>query len=549
MTPAVAHTESRLRTEALLTDNRCDFTAAYLGVKYLDEHARDFPGNVTDETIRALTHILKTDRFNRQKQVFFLFSEAADALVRLATEDRLSYTAHIISALVEMMSRASGKRLRALSQALGQLPVTLPDRETPGDTGGVYPLTVTLDTLIGHLCHGKPAQTSWKGRSLLLTGEHNRVIGVIKFANSHDNIRELAREIWWMDRLNRGCGTGIQLPRPLQIKGSTIFKVNCALPGDAPGILFDNVCIAFVPCPGYYDYPNMHPGRWTEDRLVSVFSKTAAFLGRAARQGIIHTALIPLFHNRTQQGRRNDNGAYLWEHGGRLDQWLDSCRFPNFAASGPRDFEHIISADDSRSLRHYIGEHLLSFILVIGSYFRNKSPLRRGTDSTGTPCDTRDLFCPALFSRLLETTCMTYFDALVDAPWPENFNLPVSDLVQKLIHAMGRDIHMEELLRTGDQERMSDTEFNAFLRDRGVPGGYSRGAADILLDTGPHLGGFNQPISVPELIDCLFRFSALCVAGCFLREKGLDPLKASEAAEIGFSGPSAGLPDESPCCN
>jgi len=34
-------------------------------------------------------------------------------------------------------------------------------------------------------------------------------------------------------------------------------------------------------------------------------------------KGIAHTALIPLFHNRVQQRRRNDHGAYLWEHAGR----------------------------------------------------------------------------------------------------------------------------------------------------------------------------------------------------------------------------------------
>ena len=152
MTSAVARTQGRLRTEALLTDSRCDFSAAYLGVKYLDEKNRECPESVTDQTVQALTHILKTRIFDRQKQVFFLFSETADALVNIATQVRLSYTEQIISALVDMTAQASGKRLRALSQALGRLPVTLPDRESTPTPGDISPTEIGLDALIDRLC-------------------------------------------------------------------------------------------------------------------------------------------------------------------------------------------------------------------------------------------------------------------------------------------------------------------------------------------------------------------------------------------------------------
>ena len=43
--------------------------------------------------------------------------------------------------------------------------------------------------------------------------------------------------------------------------------------------------------------------------------------------------------------------------------------------------------------------------------------------------------------------------------------------------------------------------------------GISQGQADLILQTGPHLGGFNQAISVPELI----RFTAVTAAECVLR--------------------------------
>ena len=59
--------------------------------------------------------------------------------------------------------------------------------------------------------------------------------------------------------------------------------------------------------------------------------------------GIVHTAPIPLFHNRAQAWRREDRGIYEWPRGGRLDRWLSSSRHPNIAASGLRDFEHLAS--------------------------------------------------------------------------------------------------------------------------------------------------------------------------------------------------------------
>ena len=50
-----------------------------------------------------------------------------------------------------------------------------------------------------------------------------------------------------------------------------------------------------------------------------------------------------------------------------------------------------------------------------------------------------------------------------------------------------------------------------------------KGKEDIPLMTGPHLGGFNQPISLPELIDGAAVGAARCVAGRFQKEEGYTP--------------------------
>ncbi|NOX32595.1 MAG: hypothetical protein GXP56_02495 [Deltaproteobacteria bacterium] len=143
----------------------------------------------------------------------------------------------------------------------------------------------------------------------------------------------------------------------------------------------------------------------------------------------------------------------MWEHGGRLDRWLESTRYPNFAKSGLRDFEHLISIEDTKRLHHFIGEHILGFILVAGSFFRNKAPEKTGFDKMGHPVDTRSLFDRSFFLQLLKNI--------------------------------------------------------------------KKGQSNIVINTGPHLGGFNQAISVPELMDFLFCLSSLCISDRYIMENRL----------------------------
>jgi uridine kinase len=126
-----------------------------------------------------------------------------------------------------------------------------------------------------------------------------------------------------------------------------------------------------------------------------------------ARHGIIHTALIELFHNLIQRGRQ-DRGMYLWmvdiirpmvtrSGAGRLHAWTDAVKYPNMRLSGIADFpefyllEDLVNEDNPVSrhmailrqehaaydsevfyLASYMGDYLLSAALVAGRYFRER---------------------------------------------------------------------------------------------------------------------------------------------------------------------------------
>ncbi len=505
------------RTQTLIHQGIKDFSGAYMAVKYVAGYMDLYPDTIGTDTVDTLTGLIRSPRFDLQKQSYFLFHEAAGALSRLAGRVGKPLSERIIQELNDLLYTSHGKRLRAVNQALGELPWK-PAVSAPSVMAPLSVLPVDLNGLVpGSAAEWK--QTRWQGRSLIIDTSGSADL-VLKFATSADNVTDLAREAAWLARLQFLKGDmaagGFDAPVPVEYQGHRVFDITSDLPGDIPPFLYRQICIAFSPCSGYYEYPNApgcdRPLSWTRH----VFIKNARILGQMTVKGIVHTALIPLFHNRIQQRRRNDQGAYLWEHAGRLDQWLDSCQYPNFARSGPRDFEHIERIDTGVRLRHYIGEHLLSFILVIGSFFRNKAPDRRGLTRDATPEDTRDLFDRAAFESMIADVSENYFKGLCRTDLPHELLQTIPRLTRALIQTMGYDAHMEEVLRIQDQNRMTKEQYQQFLHQRGVTTVPPKGQTDILLNTGPHLGGFNQSISVPELIEYLFRFSATAVSHCFL---------------------------------
>ena len=516
------HDPTRKRTEKQLLNGTCGFQGTFLAVQYLRSHIDRGPASTSPATVQALFHQIRSPRFDKKKQVYFLLGEAADALIALSLSADTPTCIRILSALQQILAQASGARARAVGNAVGRLPVafTLPPVELPTP---LPPVTIPLRDLIRAMGTPGSEPIRWLGRSLVVPLQ-DRKVGVIKFANSRDNIPELVREHFWQDQLMQIRSVHQQkgqIPSPLVLDGSGLFRIPDPLPAGHPEGLYQGICIAYTAAPLYFEYPNERVDDRSWPGICQAFFAAAGTLGQLTASGLFHTALIPLFHNRVQQDRRNDRGRYLWEHGGRLDQWLDSCRFPNFALSGLRDFEHLEPAESSKDLRHYIGEHLLSFILVMGSCFRRQAPDRRGWDAQHKPVDTRDLFRPQLFCELITGVCQRYFEAFSHAPLPGGLKDKIPVLVKDLVQAMGIDRDMEETLRIQDQQNMTPDTYARFLHSRGISPAPSRGKTDIVVHSGPHLGGFNQQISVPGLVDFLYNFSSLCVSYCFARQNKL----------------------------
>ena len=518
---------SRVLTENRLINRELGFSAAYMAVKYIRQHIEAQPESISPQTGRALLALAASDRFESKKQVLFLYQEAFDALVRIAVTGCSPESGLIIPKLNEMLAACRGKRTRALAQALGNLPVRA-RAVTCADLGEERPASIRFHDLAFRMGIPDGADGKWKGRSLVFSGA-DQARTTLKFAHSDANVREIYREGMWLRHL-KADSLGTDLPVPLCSDGQVLFRV-LGLPAHLIpdcGELHGRPAIVYNASAAYYAYPNTPVAAQTlpQGRILDIFRNCAKSLGRLMSQGLVHTALIPLFHNRIQQGRRQDRGVYLWEHGGRLDQWLESCRYPNFAASGIRDLEHLEPLDRLRGrngMRHYIGDHMLSFILVMGSYFRNKAPHTRGWDENGLPLDTRKLFDADFFRELLTETISGYCRGFNGRVPGEVQGLDLAGLVDGLIQKMGLDEDMEETLRANDQAEMDSEGFVRFLAERGVTGirPHRRGRADISLMTGPHLGRFNSPISVPALIEFLFRFSALCVSDRYLMENGL----------------------------
>ena len=99
----------------------------------------------------------------------------------------------------------------------------------------------------------------------------------------------------------------------------------------------------------------------------------------------------------------------------------------------------------------------------------------------------------------------------------------VDRLVASLIDQMGVDRHMREVMRIEDQNRMSASMFSDFLARHRLQAESAtkieKGRADIEVRSGPHLGEFNGPISVPELTSFLRAGSAAIVAGRYREQK------------------------------
>ncbi len=519
----------QIHTELQLLKLKLGFSEAYLAIQYLYLHLKKTPDTITEQTVTSLLFLLESEKFENKKQAFFLYREAADTLIHLSKDATHPLAGLTIFKLQNILIKSHGKKHRAVSEALGSLPLDITgpkiDEFEQQDA-----LCLPFDSLLKHLNLSNLTTMQWHGRTLRFTMKTGK-IGCMKFATSRDNITQLQIETFWLNFLlnNPPCPEStFKIPEPVTINGESTFKFF-----NLPDIVLnnDNICneytaIVFLADPHYFHYPNdPEIVKKSKTSIKEIFTLNAHLLGKLTAKGMVHTALIPLFHNRVQQTRRQDQGIYQWELGGRLDKWLESSRYPNFARSGLRDFEHIISIKNSEKLRHFIGEHILSFVLVLGSFFRNKNPNEIGFDQNGLPINTQHLFDKSLFSQILLDVVKAYYKGVTGISLKNIGRFFTASLIDDLVKSMGVDQHMEETLRIQDQINMDDADFIQFLISRGLTKDEIdkkiKGEDNIVLNTGPHLGGFNQPISVPKLVDFLFCLSSLCISDRYIMENRL----------------------------
>jgi hypothetical protein len=508
-----------------------DFTAKYMAVSNLHSFAQTHPDITRPETISALESVLKDLSLSSQKQSLFLYKQAAGALasiIALSSDNILTEKA--TSALENILAATGGYPHRAAAEALGSLPVSISGPKVGEEQIESIPSVKWQKILEENGINGHNT-ASFAGRSFVVgvDGQHKSL--VIKLARVQDSPKTIYREAVWMEHL---CSGGysfpvrFNVPTALKFQGSYVFRLKnipVRMP-DEINIHPKRYAIGFIADKDYFTYPNNYRAgkEYTAERFREVMFRSAWLLGRLTSLGIVHTAPIGLFHNRVQRNRRSDNGLYEWQQGGRLDRWLGSCSYPNFGFTGIRDFEHLIPFGGcSQGLYRHIGTHILSLLLVTGSYFRNKDSKRVGLDHKGEPVDARDLFDKQLFKELIQGIYIRYYHGFVGRELTGEFPFNVDNLALRMIEEMGVDRYMEEILRVPDQNQMTDKEFRDFLKRRGYTDqeidGLKKGAQNIVIHTGPHLGGFNQRISLPELIESVGAMSALCMVGRYRKEK------------------------------
>ena len=533
--------KERLDAEIYLTEKRSDFVTTYMTVSNLQFIIEQHIEIINKNTATALLCVLEGKEHISQRQVYFLFKKAADALgaiLEKSVDPMLGQ--HAKNALVSILHAKKEKPYRAAAEALGKLPLKVNGPVMPESQllqGQRIPIpTVSWEFLLQTSGFKESQPLQWKGRNIIVSSKNRQRILVLKMARPNEDMDMLYSEGMWMDFLTRNhskyvtADDSFHIPEPIIISGNYLFNLN-TLPVEAPEnteIDSHYTAIGFITHPDYYCYPNEHSMGCPlpQNTFYEIITRNARLLGHLTASGILHTAPIPLFHNRVQSERRNDNGLYEWPRGGRLDQWLNSCRFPNIGKSGIRDFEHFISFNgSSRKLYEFIGTHIFSLILIAGSYFRNHDICKMGFDDSENPIDARNLFDKSLFKKTVRQLFTNYYKGFTGKTFTETFPMDLDRFITRLIDEMGVDRHMEEILRITEQKTMSETNFFEFLSVRGFKAEQinqmEKGKKDITILTGPHLGGFNQPISIPELIEFTAAAAALCISDryCHLKLK------------------------------
>ncbi|WP_421900308.1 SidJ-related pseudokinase [Maridesulfovibrio sp.] len=509
-----------------LTPER-EFSAAYMDVRNLRSLLQKEPECADNEIVHAIWDILMEQRYSSQRMSQLLYRECAKAMAAIGhgcPDCAVSQSA--LQLQVQAASTCKKYASIEASGGLGVLPfeISLPDAPEP--FSGFAP-SVKWEVLLKNAkVVGEPV---FSGRSAVMEAEGEQRIFAIKILRKGEEPEGLHLEGRWMERLCKGSGTdGVRFdcPQPYTIAGHVVFKLEGLPLGavDAPENLHEELyAMAYHAHSDYFIYPNddRDDKRCSAEEMLEIMGRNSFLLGELAGRGIVHDAPIPLFHNRVQATRRTDEGVYEWRRFGRLDRWLDSCRYPNFGRSGLRDFEHLQVMKPGRDPFYWaIGSHFMSILLVLGSWFRAQEPELCGLDVNEEPIDARHLFDTDFFEQAVKCCFDKYYHGFTGKEFHNEIDLHIPELVQDMINEMGVDRHMFEFMRVVDQELLEDDEFRKYLIKCGMESdkAYSieKNKEDIPLTTGPHLGDFNSTISLPEIIE----WSAMA-AGCCIASRAL----------------------------
>lgn len=509
---------------------------------HLHDAVQKDPGRLDAQVVELLGGLLQEPRLGSKRQDLFLARKAAEVLVGFAAARRPDLARGAWTALMETLAVTRGLAHRGTAETLGALPcldAAAPAPPAPACGGGA---PVPWTKILARAGLDPSGSLQRQGRSLVAgSGSGHRPL-VVKMARAGQDPEELAREAAWMEALaGQGSrfGCRFEIPEPLRFDGGHLMRPGRAPnPAPDPGALHpEGWAIAYLAPPDYFVYPNDPlSGRLpAPDAFVEIMARAALLFGALAAAGIVHEAPIPLFHNRVQRHRRRDAGRYEWFRGGRLDRWLASCAYPNWGPTGLRDFEHLITfTGPPLHFYRHLGNHFLSLLLVAGSYFRARDSRRVGNRPDGQPVDARDLFDVDLLIRVIEEIYRGYHRGFVGRPIKGPVPLDAAALAARMVEEMGVDRHMEEVLRAADQKAMTRPEFEAFLGRRGFApariAALRRGESDLAVSTGPHLGGFNQTISLPEMITAVETMAAACIVGRYRRRQEALPGKPPSEA-------------------
>ncbi|SCY13177.1 SidJ-related pseudokinase [Desulfoluna spongiiphila] len=487
------------------------YNALFLAAGSIEEACEENPESLTETGVRLLLGCLADDRFETRRTAYFFYGRLAGILAR--TAEALG-PGHPVSRLAlegvsTLCAEAKGRRHMAICSACHCLAPRHSDLPPAGP--GPAPTCCSLDEILQRAGFPLDTHPHPTGRSLLY--HHGKTTLVIKCARPEEDPEGLSAEWHWMQTLASSLPPGSHVPTPV---GPALMRIT-----DLPQEAASDTAMAFLTTPDYFTYPNEPLAPLETASVIEIMGRSAFLFGHLAARGILHTAPVPLFHNRVQTDRRNDEGVYLWQKGGRLDRWLASCRFPNFGLSGLRDFEHMSTARELPTGDYYriMGDQILSLLLVAGSHFRSREGAAALSHAPDTS-DRRDWFNADHLTAMLEAILTGYHQGFTGGGSKPPDGIDLGALGRRMIEEMGRDTHMEEILRARDQQDMEEKDFTRFLTDRGysdqeaqrVP----RGAADIILFTGPHLGRFNGKISCPELIEFTATLASITITDGFL---------------------------------